>query len=200
MVRLSALCNGFFTPQEISLVPCLLDNESIPGPQHGWIMSMKDTNDTIGNWTHNLSARSLVPQPPMLVHPPVLNVSMTHYKSIFREVFNSYFFHLGKKKKKYPRTCHYTFFHICAIFMLQTYNSFIYKFHIHLLHKAIFMLLCISATIVAVIKEPQYYQDISSVLHISMVIFAHWRDEKCALLGYYTVSYGKFLPMFQDRP
>jgi len=157
-----------FTPQEITLVPCLLANESIPGPQHGWIMSMKNTSDTIGNWTRNLSACSLVPQPPMPVHTLVLNVSKTHYKSIFREVFNSYFFHPGKKN--YPRTCHYTFFYICDIFMLQTYNSFIYKFHIHLLHKAIFMLLCVSATIAAVISEPQYYQDISSVLHISMVI------------------------------
>jgi len=52
--------------------------------------------------------------------------------------------------------------------MFQTYSSFIYKFHIHLLHKAIFMLLHVSATIVAIIMEPQYYQDISSVLYISM--------------------------------
>jgi len=161
---------------------------------------MENTNDTTGNWTCNLSACSLVPQPPMPVHTPVLNVSMTPYKSIFREVFNSYFFHPGKKKKNTPEhviTLSSTFLtYLC----FKTYNSFIYKFHIHLLNKTIFMLLCVSATIVAVIREPQYYQDISSVLHISMVIYAHWRDENRALLGHYTASYGKFLSTFQDEP
>jgi len=69
-----------FTPQEISLVLCLLANDLIPGPQHGRITSMKNTNDTTGNLTPNISACNLVPQPPVPVHTPVLNGSMTHYK------------------------------------------------------------------------------------------------------------------------
>ena len=52
----------------------------------------------------------------------------------------------------------------CDIFMLQTYNLYTYKFHIHLLHKAIFMLLHASATIVAITREPQYYQDIKQCI------------------------------------
>jgi hypothetical protein len=139
----------------------------------------ENTNDTIGNWTHNLSACSLVPQPPVPVNTLILNMFWHITISIFREVFNAYFCRPGKKK--YPRTCHYIFFYICDIFMLQTYNSFIYKFHIHLPHKAIFMLLRVSATIVAIIRETQYYQDISSVLYIITVnICTSERWEPCS--------------------
>ena len=135
---------------------------------------MKNTNDTIGNWTSNLSACSKVPQPTTPEHIPVLNVYMTYYKKHLQRglylIFLQSILVLTEllMSKKYRRTGHYTFFYICDMFMLQTYHSSIHKFHFHLLHK-IFMFLHVSTTTAAIITELHYYQDKSSVLYISMV-------------------------------
>jgi hypothetical protein len=65
MVRLSALCTGRLYPQEIFLI--LISVKRLSQPQGhsaaGWFMSMKNSNDTIGNRTRDLPACSAVPQP-----------------------------------------------------------------------------------------------------------------------------------------
>jgi hypothetical protein len=69
VVRLSAVHTSHFCPQEI--FPVLIS-------VRGWVeprtivrpegLSIKKSNDTIGNWTRNLPACSAVPQPTVPLH------------------------------------------------------------------------------------------------------------------------------------
>jgi len=60
-----------FTPRKYSCYSFLLEAESTQGHSAaGRIMSMKNSNDTIGNRTRNLPACSAVPQPTAPPHLP----------------------------------------------------------------------------------------------------------------------------------
>jgi hypothetical protein len=73
VVRFSALCTGRFYPRKHSWYSFLLEAESTQGHSvAGKIMSMKKSNDTIGNRTRNLPACSAVPQPTALPRAPIL--------------------------------------------------------------------------------------------------------------------------------
>jgi hypothetical protein len=65
VARLSALHTGHLYPQEIFLVLISVRGWIDPRGHSavGRIMSMKNSNDTIGNWSHGLPVCSSVPQP-----------------------------------------------------------------------------------------------------------------------------------------
>jgi hypothetical protein len=82
VVRLSALPTIALTPKRYSWYSFLLEDESTPGRiTAGRIMSMKNSNYTIGNRTHDLPACSAGPQ---TTAPPraIVNVKLivTHSK------------------------------------------------------------------------------------------------------------------------
>jgi hypothetical protein len=67
VVRLSALRTGRLYPRNYSWYSYLLESESTQGHSAaGMIMSMKNSNDIIGNRTRDLPACSAVPQPTAL--------------------------------------------------------------------------------------------------------------------------------------
>jgi hypothetical protein len=72
VARLSALRTGRLYPQKIFLV--LIAVKRLSGPQGhsaaGRIMSIKNSNDTIGNRTRDLPACSTVPQPTVTPRAP----------------------------------------------------------------------------------------------------------------------------------
>ena len=74
---MSALCTGCLYPQETFLVLI-----SLSRPQGhsaaGRVVSMKNSNDTIGNRTRDLPACSVVPQPTVLPHAPSLYYITNH--------------------------------------------------------------------------------------------------------------------------
>jgi hypothetical protein len=57
-------------PRKYSWYPFLLEAESTPGPSCGQIMLMKNSTDTIRNWTCSLPACSAVPHPTAPLHAP----------------------------------------------------------------------------------------------------------------------------------
>jgi hypothetical protein len=67
-----------------------LEAESTPGPQCGTIMSMKNSNDTIGNRTRDLPACSAVPQPTAVSrHACALNKRTALRAAVFTKLTNA---------------------------------------------------------------------------------------------------------------
>jgi hypothetical protein len=62
LVSLSALCTGHhYPPRHCTWHSFLLEVESTPGPSAAGRISKKNSNNTIGKWTHYLPACSAVP-------------------------------------------------------------------------------------------------------------------------------------------
>jgi hypothetical protein len=106
VIRLSALCTGYFYPPG-SIPDTHFFSRLSRTHWHSTtrrIMSMKNSSGIIGNRTRNLPAYNTMPQP---TAPPC--IPTYHYKNLF------------KHKVYHHRICFYEFLWICTAFSLAIY-------------------------------------------------------------------------------